>query len=96
MSSLAIPAFHGANRLLRAAAWLALISAVSALGQYSGTVTKKSNGTPELRAVAVLEWTGEAGKPKACRIVPITIYDGEKLNDAGIYLARPEPLAMLG
>jgi hypothetical protein len=59
-------------------------------------VAKKKASTPELRAVAVLEWTGEAGKPKACRIVPITIFDGERLNDAGIYLARPEPLAISG
>jgi hypothetical protein len=28
--------------------------------------------------------------------VPITIFDGEKLNDASIYLARPEPLAISG
>ena len=42
----------------------------------------------------MLEWTGDAGKPKASRIVPITIYDGEKLQDAGVYLARPQPLAL--
>ena len=42
-----------------------------------------------MRAIAVLEWTGELGKPKACRMVPMTVYDGEKLQDAGIYLARP-------
>ncbi len=100
MSSPAHAAFDRASKwlraLLRAVACVALLTAVSALAQYPGTITKKSNNTPELRAVAVLEWTGEAGKPKACRIVPITIYDGEKLNDAGIYLARPEPLAISG
>src|SRR5581483_675986 len=30
--------------------------------QYPGQITKKSKDTPELRAVAVLEWTGEEGK----------------------------------
>jgi hypothetical protein len=93
-------AFHLANILVRGAACLALITlalatADRAVAQYPGVIAKKSS-TPELRAVAVLEWTGEAGKPKACRIVPITIFDGEKLNDAGIYLARPEPLAISG
>ena len=96
-------AFDGTNRrtrilaplLARTTACLALLSSVSATAQYSGRVTTKPK-TPELRAVAVLEWTGEAGKPKACRIVPITIYDGEKLNDASIYLARPEPMAIAG
>ena len=65
-----------------------------ALAQYPGQVKKKSKDVPDLRAVAVLEWTGEVGKPKACRIVPITVFDGEKLQDAGIYLARPQPLAV--
>ena len=64
--------------------------------QYPGQITKKSKDTPDLRAVAVLEWTGDLGKPKACRIVPITVYDGEKLQDAGVYLARPQPLALSG
>ena len=81
--------------LARAAALVALITAGSAAAQYSGRVTTKPK-TPELRAVAVLEWTGDAGKPKTCRLVPVTIYDGEKLNDAGIYMARPEPMAIAG
>lgn len=66
------------------------------IAQYPGQVAKKSKDTPSLRAVAVLEWTGEIGKPKACRIVPITVFDGDKLQDAGVYLARPEPLALSG
>jgi len=84
-----------APALARAAALLALITTGSAAAQYSGRVTTKPK-TPELRAVAVLEWTGDAGKPKTCRLVPVTIYDGEKLNDAGIYMARPEPMAIAG
>ncbi len=95
MSPHANAVFDRARNLKRGAAWLALLATVPVAAQYTGTVTKKSN-TPELRAVAVLEWTGEAGKPKSCRIVPITIFDGEKLNDASIYLARPEPLAISG
>jgi hypothetical protein len=83
------------SKFLQAFACLACLTAVSAFAQYPGLITKKS-GTAQLRAVAVLEWTGDAGKPKACRIVPVTIFDGEKLNDAGIYLARPEPLALAG
>ena len=64
-----------------------------AWSQYAGPVSKKADAN-DLRAIAVLEWTGPAGKPKACRIVPITIYDGEHLQDAGIYMARPQPLAL--
>jgi hypothetical protein len=78
----------------------ALVSGITlsgmALGQYPGQVAKKAKDAPALRAVAVLEWTGDPFKPKACRIVPITVFDGEKLQDAGVYLARPEPLALAG
>ncbi len=47
-----------------------------------------------MRAVGVLEWTGEEGHPKASRLVPVSVYDGQELQDAGIYLARPAPLAL--
>lgn len=76
-----------ASTLFQAAVW----------AQYSGQVTKKTkDGVPDLRAIAVLEWTGDLIKPKTARIVPIAIFDGEKLQDAGIYLARPQPLALTG
>ncbi len=73
-----------------------LLAALPVWAQYPGQVTKKTNEAPELRAVAVLEWTGELGKPKACRIVPVAVLDGGQLQDGGIYLARPEPLALAG
>jgi len=81
---------------------LALLSiaatALHASAQYPGQVAKESKdkAVPPLRAVAVLEWTGDAGKPKKSRLVPITVYDGEQLQDGGVYLARPQPLALAG
>jgi hypothetical protein len=81
------------NVIIYAAA-ACLLATGTAWSQYPGQVTKKSNDTPDLRAVAVLEWTGEPGKPKACRIVPVTVFDGERLQDGGIYLARPQPMAL--
>ena len=70
--------------------------AATACAQYPGLVTKTDKSQPVLRSVAVLEWTGEPGKPSASRLVPVAIYDGEQLNDATIYLTRPEPLALAG
>lgn len=70
-----------------------LLAADSAFAQYPGEIKKKDN-TPELRAVGVLEWTGEAGKPKTSRLVPITVFDGQELQDGGEYLARPQPMAV--
>ena len=80
-------------------AWAALIAAALSsvpllTAQYPGQITKKSKDTPELRAVGVLEWTGDEGKPKTSRLVPITVYDGQALQDGNVYLARPQPLAL--
>jgi hypothetical protein len=55
-----------------------------------------SKEAPELRSIAVLEWTGDAGKPKASRLVPVAVLDGGELQDGGIYMARPQPLALAG
>ena len=70
--------------------------AAAACAQYPGQVTKTSKDTPDLRAIGVVEWTGDAGKPKTSRLVPITVYDGEALQDGNVYLARPQPLALAG
>jgi hypothetical protein len=84
-------------RASRITAVLALGTIATAMSaQYPGRVAKTDNSTPVLRSVAVLEWTGAAGKPSASRLVPVVVYDGEQLNDGTIYLTRPEPLALAG
>jgi hypothetical protein len=79
-----------------ALAAVCLLAALPGWAQYSGQVTKKSKDQPELRAISVLEWTGDVANPKACRLVPVTVLDAGELQDGGIYLARPEPLAIAG
>ncbi len=79
-----------------ALAAIILLASLSVWAQYPGQVTKNSKESPELRAIAVLEWTGVAGKPNASRLVPVAVLDGGQLQDGGIYLARPEPLALVG
>jgi len=80
--------------LLKGFAFLAL-AGLPAAAQYPGQIaTDKS--TPELRAVAVLEWTGDEQHPKASRLIPVSVFDGQQLQDGSIYLARPEPLALEG
>ena len=80
--------------------WIALLlsltAAVPTLAQYPGQITNPSKNTPTLRAVAVLEWTGDKEHPKASRLVPVSVFDGQDLEDAGVYMARPEPLALEG
>ena len=79
---------NGSRWLLCSLRWL------PAAAQYPGQITNADKNTPTLRAVAVFEWTGDEAHPKTSRLVPICIYDGQELQDADIYLARPYPLAL--
>ncbi len=74
-----------------AAAW-----SLPACAQYPGHVneTQQQNGT-HLRATAVLEYTGDLGKIKESRLVPIAIWDGMQYQPGGLYLAQPAPLAVV-
>ena len=74
------------------ALWLALT--LPALAQYPGHVQTAKKPASTIRAIAVLEWTGDPGKPKASRIIPISVFDGETYQPGGLYLARPAPLAV--
>jgi hypothetical protein len=82
--------------VVAAAACLAALPQLSipVAAQYVGQVTDKS--ATDMRSVAVLEWTGDLAHPKASRLVPITVFDGQQLQDGSIYLARPQPLALDG
>lgn len=72
---------------------VALLVSIAAAAQYPGQV-KPDSQTQTMRAVAVLEWIGDKEHPKGSRLVPVALYDGQQLQDAGIYLARPAPLAL--
>ena len=48
-----------------------------------------------VRAVGVYEWTGDMAKPTASRLIPVSLYINGKLEDAGVYLARPVPFSLL-
>ena len=48
-----------------------------------------------VRAIGVYEWTGDFAKPTASRLIPVSLYIDGKFEDAGIYIARPVPFALL-
>ncbi|MDR3725223.1 MAG: hypothetical protein P4K83_12160 [Terracidiphilus sp.] len=75
---------------------LALAAAIPLCAQYPGQLAKSTKDTPTLRAISVLEWTGDEAHPKASRLIPVTIFDGQTLQEADVYLARPEPLSVAG
>ena len=65
--------------------------------QYSGHIDtqKKPSATSTLRSVAVLEWTGDRNHPNATRLVPVSLFDGENLQDGALYLATGAGLILL-
>jgi hypothetical protein len=79
--------------MARSLAWLAL-GATAAGAQYTTPVGKGAAKPKTLRATAVLEWTGSIEKPNASRLMPVAVWDGEHYQPAGLYLARPDPLAL--
>jgi hypothetical protein len=75
---------------------LMLTAVVAPAGaQYPGHMENNAKkAAPTIRAVAVVEWTGDKAKPSASRIIPISVFDGEQYQPGGLYLAKPEPLAL--
>ncbi len=76
----------------------ACLATASAWAQYPGLIANKDKDAtgPQFRSVAVVEWTGDLAHPTASRLVPVSVFDGQELQDGGIYLARPQPLALDG
>ncbi len=72
---------------------LALVPALAS-AQYVGKVEQGALKKPVLRATAVYEYTGSMTKPNASRLVPVVVWDGERYEPGGLYLAKPEPLAV--
>jgi len=77
-----------------AAGWLVTGPASEMVAQYPGHINTQVKAGPVLRSVAVLEWTGDPGKPKASRLIPVSVFEDGSYQDGGLYLARPEPLAL--
>jgi hypothetical protein len=87
---------HGRVRQFKGLALACSLVALPLCAQYPGQVAKTGKDAPELRSIAVLEWTGEVGNPKSSRLVPVAVLDQGQLQDGAIYLARPQPLALAG
>jgi hypothetical protein len=77
--------------LILRATLLTAALATSALAQ----MHKVAKPEQVVRAVGVYEWTGDFAKPTASRLIPVTVFIDGKLEDAGVYIARPIPFALL-
>jgi hypothetical protein len=83
-----------ARVLLPALALAVLALCPLARAQYVGRVNTNQGNKPTLRAIAVLEYTGDLAKPTASRLVPIAVWDGDSYQPGGLYLAQPVPLTV--
>jgi hypothetical protein len=77
--------------LLRAILGAATLASCSTLAQ----MHKVAKPEQVVRAVGVYEWTGDFAKPTASRLIPVSLFIEGKFEDAGIYIARPIPFALL-
>ena len=76
--------------------WLGVVTCGAILAGQSagGQMHKVAKPQQVVRAVGVYEWTGDMAKPTASRLIPVSLYINGRLEDAGIYLARPVPFAL--
>ena len=74
--------------------WNIGVLLVSGAGLAAAQMHKVAKPETVVRAVGVYEWTGDLAKPNASRLIPVTLYIDKKLEDAGLYLARPVPFAL--
>ena len=72
-----------------------LIVVVVACSGAWGQTHKVAKPENVVRAVGVYEWTGDLAKPGASRLIPVTLFIDGELQDAGVYMARPVPFALL-
>jgi hypothetical protein len=60
-----------------------------------GQTHKVAKPESVVRAVGIYEWTGDLTKPKASRLIPVSLFIEGHLEDAGVYVARPVPFALV-
>ena len=89
--TLGVPLFlrHGWGIALTALAF-----ALPAAAQYPGQIANPTTNAPELRAVAVLEWTGDEEHPKTSRLFPSASSTARSSRTQASSSRQPEPLAL--
>ena len=82
------------DRALTLAA-LAIATSLPVAAQYAGKVPEQGKARRSRTARGGRAGVDRRSRPsKASRLVPITLWDGHELQDASIYMAQPEPLAL--
>jgi len=90
-------AFRRSREFRLAAALVGAVVLSAATTPRTAAQMHKTEQKPQnvVRAVGVYEWTGDLAKPTASRLIPVSLFLDGKLQDAGVYMARPVPLSLL-
>ena len=72
-----------------------LFSVLATATSASAQIHKVAKPENVVRAIGVYEWTGDMAKPAASRLIPVSLFINDKLEDAAVYNARPVPFALL-
>ena len=73
---------------------LALIATLTAHATVRAQMHKVATPDQVTRAVGVYEYVGDLTKPRAARLIPISLFIGGHFEDAAVYMARPIPFAL--
>jgi hypothetical protein len=82
-------------RTLAGALLMTVLTAAPFCARLNAQTHKVAKQEDVVRAVGVYEWTGDMAKPAASRLIPVSLFINGKLEDAAVYMARPEPFALL-
>ncbi|MEO6804783.1 MAG: hypothetical protein ABI286_03970 [Edaphobacter sp.] len=80
---------------MRALSLRVLFIAATFTASVTAQMHKVAKPQQVVRAIGVYEWTGDFAKPAASRLIPVSLYIDGQFQDAGIYIARPIPFALL-
>jgi hypothetical protein len=73
---------------------LALIATLTAHATIRAQMHKVATPDQVTRAVGVYEYVGDLTKPRAARLIPVSLFIGGHFEDAAVYMARPIPFAL--
>ena len=82
-------------RTLAGALQIVALAAAPFCARLTAQTHKVAKQEDVVRAVGVYEWTGDMAKPTASRLIPVSLFINGKFEDAAVYMARPEPFALL-
>jgi hypothetical protein len=81
-------------RHVPAVACLAALAVLALPACLSGQMHKVAKPDEVTRAVGVYEYVGDLTKPRAARLIPISLFIGGHFEDAAVYMARPIPFVL--